>query len=385
MGKAIRDAVAGDAMAGIAGAGAGTAMPANSAIKVYRNEVPQYAMVELDRLYGALYSSSAYLRACGSIDGINTYVAWRDGKVCAVFLFIVEESTTRVVNEGMRLDRGEISRFARHVFSAYPDIGAVHFNAVQGEGPPLPFVHQRFFCAEDFIAPLPDTPAAYLASLGSATRKNIKRHKNRIERDFPSFRHRLYEGRDVDEQILRTIIELNRVRMASKNKASFIDETVTQEIIRLVRACGEVCIATIDGRLCAGTIIFRVGGSHISKVHAHDMRYDDYRLGMVCCYLAVCACIERGGTRFHFGHGRYEYKTALLGEHQTFDQLALYRSRWQVLRHAGMALKIAAGGYRLRFGHWLDQGTSQGRNVFWRATGRMLGAWRAFKQRRGGD
>lgn len=381
MQKAVRDAFARGVLADMAKTGF-RQRPAQIAVKVYRNEVPSFAAVEMDRLYGTLYSSSAYLQASGSSGNIHTYVARRGGKISAIFLFMFEGGTVRVVNEGMQLMSEEICRFAQHMFNEYETVGAVSFHAVQTEQQAIPFVHQRFFCAEDFIAPLPDTPAAYLASLGSATRKNIKRHKNRIERDFPSFQHRLYEGRDVDEQDLLAIIELNRVRMASKHKASFINEVAMQEIIRLVRTCGEVCIATIDGRLCAGTIIFRVGGSHISRVHAHDPRYDAYRLGMVCCYLAVCACIERGGSRFHFGHGRYEYKSALLGRRQEFDHLTLYRSSWHRMKHARMAVKIAAAGYRLRASRWVVQGAEQGSNALWRGLGKALAAWRKFRQRR---
>lgn len=354
--------------------------PAEDAIAIYENQVPAFVEAELERLYGTLFSTLAYFRACGGLDGVKTYVARRNGVVSAVFLFRREGERVQMINEGMVLDADEIRRFAQHMFHAPDPAGVIVFHAVQTASTLDGYLHQRYFCAEDFIVELPDTPEAYLARLGSATRKNIKRHKNRIERDFPSFQHRMVDGRTVDEQHVRTIIELNRARMAGKNKASFIDESVTQEILRLTRECGVVYLATIDGRVCAGTIIFRVGSSYISKVNAHDPRYDDYRLGMVCCYLGVCAAIGEGARRFHFGQGRYEYKVALLGEHHGFDRIVLYRSPLHLLLNAKTAYSSAAAGYRLRANRWFLHGTAHGTSLFWRAAARGLDMWRARKR-----
>jgi hypothetical protein len=329
--------------------------PADPEISLYENQIPACIESELDLLYGALYSSLSYFRCRTDMAGTSTYVARRGGRISAIFLFRREEDgTIRVLNEGMRLPADEVRRFAHYLFASSPGVGAIAFHAVQIDEGPLPWPHQRFFCTEDFIADLPDSADAYLARLGSATRKNLKRHRNRLERDFPSFRHEVREKQDVDEAQVRAIIKMNRVRMMSKNKVSFIDEEETQHILRLVRECGMVCAVTIDGHLCAGAIVFHVGRSFISKVNAHDMRYDDYRLGMLSCYLAVCEAIARGATRFHFGHGKYEYKSALLGEFQGYDHLALYRSPWHLLRHCGMAWRTARDGWRMKLSLWLQ-------------------------------
>jgi hypothetical protein len=355
---------------------------ASAEITVYENQVPDFIGSELDRLYGTLYSSLCYFQTCGDLTGVSTYVARREGAVTAIFLFRRDDEKIVVVNEGMCLRTEEVAEFVRHVFSAFHPVGRIVFHAVKTDGGNIPFVHHRSFCAEDFIVRLPQTKEAYLARLGPATRKNIKRHKNRLERDFPSFRCRTYPGHEADEHQLRQLIELNRIRMAMKGMASFIDEEEAQRIIRLVRQCGEVLIATIDDRLCGGVIFYRIGKNHISKVIAHDLQYDSYRLGMVCCYLAICDAIARGAKHFHLGHTRYEYKIALLGEFERFDHIVVYRSARELARHGRTALKQVLAGYSLQMNRWLLQKIQHENRFFWRLARRTLNAWRTVKKRR---
>ncbi|WP_420472591.1 GNAT family N-acetyltransferase [Noviherbaspirillum sp. ST9] len=350
---------------------------------MHDNEVPSFVGPELDRLYGTLYSSLAYFRHCASLEGVSTYVAYRDGTPAAVFLFRREGSRIRVVNEGMRLDADEVLRFARHMFAQSPLVDVIEFHAVQTAASHIPLLRQQAFCAEDFIVPLPSTPQEYLARLGPATRKNLKRHRHRLERDFPTFRHAVYERTEADEGMIRHIIELSRVRIAAKGMAFAIDEEEAQRIVTLVRQCGAVLAASIDGRICGGTLLYRFGKNCISRVNTHEAEFDSYRLGMLCCYLAACHAIETGAERFHLGHSWYDYKTALLGEFQAFHHLALYRSPGALVRHAGSAFQTACKGATLAANRWVLHRAGQGHTLPWRLAGKALAAWRAAKSLRG--
>ena len=358
------------------------AMLAPAVIAVHENAVPSYAGPELDRLYGTLYSSLAYFRHCASLDGVSTYVACKDGLATAVFLFRREGSRIRVINEGMRIDAAEVARFARHMFAESPLAELIEFHAVQTAASHIPLLHQQSFCAEDYITVLPSTPQAYLARLGPATRKNLKRHRNRLERDFPSFRHVVLEREDADERTIRHLIELSRTRIAAKGMAFAIDGDEAHRIITLVRKSGAVLVATIDGTVCGGTIMYRFGKNYISRVNAHAPAFDAYRLGMQCCYLAICHAIEKGAERFHLGHSWYDYKTALLGEFQPFHHLVLYRSPGALVRHAGAALQIACKGYTLEANRWVLHHATQDHRLPWRVAGKVLSAWRAAKSLR---
>lgn len=350
-------------------------------VQVFGGAIPGFAEQHLDRLYGTLYSSLAYFRTCDTLEGVHTYVARTNGEITAILLYRIDGVTIRVVNEGMRLSEHEVQRFCSHMFARHGTVAMIRFHAVQMQGSLRTYPRQRFLCAEDFIAALPPDEVGYLAALGSATRKNIRRHRNRLQRDFPGFEYRVVEKESVDEAHVRAIIELNRARMHQKNKSSFIDEEETLKILRLVRACGKVGVASIDGRIVGGAIVFHIGASFISKVNAHDAAYDDYRLGMLCCYLTVCAAIEHGCTRFHFGHGRYAYKTALLGAYQPFEQVLVYRSAASMAAHGRTVLRTAFDGYRMEGSRWILDRAERSEGAFWRPAGKLLAIWRAHKNR----
>jgi hypothetical protein len=351
--------------------------------RIYDAGVPDFAGPELDRLYGSLYSSLSHFRLNGGLEDSSTYIFERNGKPAVIFLFRIERGNVHVINEGMHLRAEDVERFCVSLFQRYPLVTSVTFHAVRimDTERRMPYVQQRFFCAEDFVADLPDSAETYLGMLGSATRKNLKRHRNRLERTFPDFSFRVDEKDAIREDDVRRIVAFNRMRMAQKQKESFIDEEETQRILRLVKACGTVSIVTIDGELAAGAIAVRIGDSVISKVNAHDSRYDDYRLGMLCCYLTVCAAIEAGARRFHFGHGRYDYKTALLGAHETYDHLVLYRSRLQLLRDGRRALGTALSGCRVEGSRWLLDKIERDSGAGWGVMRKALHVWRARKQR----
>ncbi|RZI44690.1 GNAT family N-acetyltransferase [Herbaspirillum sp. HC18] len=349
---------------------------------IHENDIPAFVGPELERLYGTLYSSLHYFHTCGGLEGASTYVARRNGKAAAIFLFRQDGDKVRVLNEGMRLQAEEICRFARCMFASRPSARMVIFHAVQADRIGNAFLHQRFFCAQDFIVPLPATQEAFLARLGAATRKNLKRHRHRLERDFPSFTVSVRQRGDAGEADIRRIIELSRQRRTAKGKPFDIDDQETQRIVRLVQRCGSALVATIDGRICGGALMLHIGNSHHSRVNAHDPAFDDYRLGTLCCLLAINEAIACGAARFHLGNTYNDSKTALLGEFHPFDHIAIYRSPLALLINAGEALKTARTGYALQTNRWFLHNASQNNGMPWRMARMLLTAWSAAKKRK---
>jgi len=96
-------------------------------------------------------------------------------------------------------------------------------------------------------------------------------------------------------------------------------------------------------------------------VIAHDSRFNAYGLGLLCCYLAICECIARGGKEFHFMWGREEYKYRLLGKHRDFDSLAIYRSRLAMLFDGRRVAATLLRQYRGRAKDWLLDPQNQAR------------------------
>jgi hypothetical protein len=310
-------------------------------IQCYDKDVPPFVGAALERLYGNLFSSLAYYRIFGGADQASVYVV-RDGKkiVCA-WLFRRYRNTVRVINEGIRVDQDDVTRFASYIFGSYPSVNVISFHAVRPQMVELPMPYQRFNCLEDMVLTLPSSADSYTGSLGRSTRSYIHRYLNKLKRDFPSFSFRVLTPGEIDEQKIRRIIDLNRLRMASKGKESINDEDITQRIIRLAGECGMIGVIMLDGRICAGSINYRVGDNYFLETLAHDPACDDYRIGTLCCYLTICECIARGGNEYHFLWGQDEYKTRLLGVQRDLDDLVIYRSYLHMVLYGKLVMQHA--------------------------------------------
>lgn len=335
-------------------------MEAEITVSVFQNSVPQFVEAELDRLYGNIYASLAHHRLYGGItEDTSTYVARTKEKTLAVFLFRVEKNSVYVLNEQISVDAEEIERFACYIFSTFSSVHVISFHAVDTKIEWLPFPYQRFVCTEDIVLTLPATAHEYLGRLGKSTRQYISRYLNKLKRHYPSMCCNVYLDEEIREEHVRAVIELNRARMAGKSRVSYIDQEETERIIKLARSCGLVTLMMIDGRICAGVINYRVGENYFLKVIAHDPAYNDYRLGMLSCYLSIRECIEKGGKEYHFLWGRYEYKYRLLGIQRDLDHLSIYRSRIYFLLNAGRATRIAFDGYVHIASAWILQKARQ--------------------------
>jgi CelD/BcsL family acetyltransferase involved in cellulose biosynthesis len=322
-------------------------------ISCYENDVPAFIEPELEQLYGSIYASLAQFRIYSDGADTSTYIARRGGQTVAIFLFCLRGNAVHVLNETFRVERSEVACFARHVFASYPEIAIIRFKAVDTDVDRLPYPFQRHNHVEDIVLALPPSAEAYFDMLGKGTRRNFKRHLRQLEERVPGWRYRLAVGRDIDEQAVRTIVELNRKRMAGKCKSSDIDDLETQRIIRLAKECGIVGVIEIDGRVCAGTIGFRAGDNYFLNVLAHDPAYDQYWLGILCCYHTICECIARGGREFHFLWGEYAYKYMLMGVKRDLDNLIVYRSRRHLLLNAEVAVRAWVAGSMRRLRTWL--------------------------------
>lgn len=319
--------------------------PEDITISCYENDVPAFIETELDRLYASFYSSLAHFRVYNDGRDTSTYIVRKGDRIITVFLFQQDGGNVRVVNEVIKVDEEDISRFVAYIFANFEAATVILFRAIQTDIQKIPFPYQRFNHLEDIVLAMPGTAEEYVASLGKNTRRNIKRYTKKLLEYFPSFRYQVFENDEVDEQAIRDIVNLNRARMDDKNKVSAIDEDETERIIILAKKCGLVSVARIDGRVCAGGISFRVGSNYFLNVIAHDPAYDDCWLGILCCYLTICECIARGGKEFHFLWGEYEYKYRLLGVKRDLDKLAIYRSYAQMLLNGTVMLSIAFHGY----------------------------------------
>lgn len=314
-------------------------------ISFYENEVPAFVDVEMEQLYENVYTSLSRLRIYNEVGNASTYVASKGGKAIAVFLFRCIQGEVTVLNKQIRIDQEEIRRFTHAIFATFGSVNVISFNAIQTQTSRLLFPHQRCYYMSDVALNLPATEAGYMASLGKTTRSNLKRHMNRLKRENTSFDFEVYMGGEAGEQHIRRIIELSTARMAIKYKDTYFDEEGVKRVISLAKVCGFVCVATIDGRVCAGQIGYCVGKNYFLHVIAHDPMYDSYRLGTICFYLSICECIARGGKEVRFGGSTHRYKFDFLGVCIDFDCLTIYRSHAHLLLNGHRIFKTAFKAY----------------------------------------
>jgi hypothetical protein len=299
---------------------------AQPVISCHDNAVPEFVGAELDRLYQHINSSLAHFDMERLARDASTYIVRRGDRIETILLFIREQSKITVLNQMIPVSDEEITRFANYIFGKHESIFSIRFHLIRKARRSLPYPSQELNSSEDVVLSLPDSADAYLASLSSKMRRNIRRGLRNIARDFPSFHYQVMENGNITAGQVRAITDLNRARIDGKQLRYCIRQDELDWIVRAVKTRGLVGIATIDGKICGGAINLRVGDHYFGHTIAHDPRFNSYSLGILCAYLTICANIERGARETHFSWGRYEYKYKLLGVQRDMAGLTVYRS-----------------------------------------------------------
>lgn len=330
---------------------------------VYLHEVPSFIEAELVRLYGSLHASLPFFEIFRSMEGVSSYVAWRDGRPASIFLFSLRGRCIEVLNEMIEVDHDELERFTHYVFRQFGDIDIIHFKAVTTGPGGLGFPLQRYRSKETYVIALPGTPEEYSASIGKATRASIQKQANRVRREFPTFGSEFRTGDQIDESELREIMRLSEAKINAGHVKVAHDAT---RITALATKCGFVHVLLIDGRVCAGSVNYQVGRGYFGELIGYDRRYEKFGVGKLCLYQAICESIARGGQRFYLGGGMFDYKLHLLARPLSMDALKIYRSRWKMLVHPQHAAGAVLGAEVRRWKNLLHrhQETMLARLVF---------------------
>ncbi len=307
----------------------------------YLDEIPPFIEQELVRLYQSLHSSLHFFATFRSLERVSCYVARRHAEATCILLFRLRGRRIEVLNEMIEVGPEELRRFARHVFSLFPQATLISFKAISSAGVALPFPLQRYASKETYFVSLPATGAEYIAQIGKSTRASILNRSNAVRRTFPSFTSHTYTGGDIDEAHLREIMRLSEAKINAGGARVVHD---AERITALARKCGFVKVMQIEGRLCAGSINYRVGSNFFGEVIAYDQGYEKYSLGKLCAYQTICDSIEAGGTRFFLGGGVFDFKRSLLGQPMCMDELTIYRSRGTMLLNLHQAAGAALAG-----------------------------------------
>ncbi|WP_292937875.1 GNAT family N-acetyltransferase [Noviherbaspirillum sp.] len=313
-------------------------------VRFHECSTPPFVQGALETLYESPYSTLAQFqcKSGASLAHVHTYVADRAGKPCAILLFRLDGHVVKVLNEVMTIGGADIERFVKHVFEKFASASVIAFHAIRPDGTPRAYLCHRFDVSEDIVLSLPASEEEYVAALGKSTRRTIRYYSNKLKREFPSFRHQVFTRGDITREHVRAIVDMKAAEMTKKHRRSIVDEETVDQMVRMARSYGIVGIATIDGKICGGWIAYRVGSNDFMDMCAYDPGYEEFRLGTICCYLAIVDCIAHGGKECHFQWGQDEYKFRFLGVQRNLADLVIFRSPLSMLVHGGRFWRPAA-------------------------------------------
>ena len=339
--------------------------------EVYKASVPAFASMALDRLQGSLYASSRYLQLSDPDQTPpNTWVGYRSGEIIGVLLFRINGKYAIVLCEVVTLDSSQVDAFALSVFSNFPGIRHISFNAVSLSQPPCSLPSQFFPFSENYVLTLPTSAEGYLARLGKSTRQSVRGYRNRLLRDFPDFRWTAYTcdelTREQQRELVLTLQHFKRESMTARGKSPVIDAVETQHFLTMAEECGLFGIARINGHICAGSFYCRIGDSYVMLLSASDPAMSAYRLGLLTCLWSVGGCIDRGGRECHMLWGRYQYKHQLLAVPKVLYRLTVYPSVVQMMRQPLTVLRIDLLGRYMRCTQWLHHRLGKDQSSGWR-------------------
>ena len=352
---------------------------------IYRHCIPEFAAKALDDLYGNLHSSLATLNFIDLSD-TSTYVKWTTESNCnnpeSIFLFQKLGQSLRVINEGMRLKKNGVDNFCEYVFANDQEINHIDFHAVVPPQQRLLRPNFSWVCTEDIVITLPNDEKNYLNQLGKATRKSIKKHLTRAQRDLPNFAHCIHAGKQIAEEAFMKIVGFNHSRMAVKEKLSALDTQTTQQLLSIIRSHGIVGMVNSDREIGAGTLACRFGDDVFSLITAHDPAYDAFGFGTLSRHLMIIHSIQTGAKRFHLLGGNMSSKRSALGVRETLEHLTVYRSPVYMLRDPKFTLQLATNAAKYHLHRWLEDQTarceSSGMAGFIHALRNSIRAWRRW-------
>lgn len=353
-------------------------LPATST-SIHEKTIPWFAAEVLDHLYGSIYSTLDQFQLEDELGDASTYISKQRDEIAALLIFRCNGNIVSVLNQLITLDASELQRFADTLFAEDSSLSAISLTAVRSDTSKLQYPHQRFPFTEDIVATLPLSPDALLSQLGRNMRDTVKRYTNKVKKTFPTFRFETYIDRDICEAHAHELFRLHQERMHIKAQHSHLGEQEFLNILELARRRGMMTVAMIDGAVCGGLICWRVDRQYFMRIIAHDPRYDDYKIGSICCYLSMRECIARGGAEFHFLFGRMPYKYRFLGTGRIFDRIVIYRSHLAMLRHWRLAGQTMLNGWNQATRLWL-QDAEHKNDWAARSTMAAIRTWRRVKQ-----
>lgn len=303
---------------------------------IYTDEIPAFVDATLERLYACVYCTLTRIEAYDSLQRICTYVRKDGSTITAIILFRVDKHIVSVVNQQISLSEAKLSSFCEAIFRTFKKSQVIKFYAIDANVERSSFPYQRLQAIEENIIYFPPSKEAYLAGLRRQFIKQLSNAAKKIEADYPSFKQRVVNRGDIIEADVVQILALAKKRMLSKGKEVYSEKIDRVALMKTLKKYGHVAMATIDGKVCAGSIFLSVGKKHFHQFIAHDPEYDQYMLGNQMWLTAILYSLELQGEECWLMGGARLHKSRFLAKPHTFDSITIYRSKF----HAALNPRI---------------------------------------------
>lgn len=307
----------------------------------YEHEIPSEIGRSLENLYQSPFCVTKYFEIFRDARNLNVLViSGGESDPLHILAYVISGKEITVLNELVPIEQEYLQYFSDTVFNRYPAITKVNFNCIKSKIEDLPYHWKLWKRSHDIAIGLPRSFDAYHSSLSKHTRKNIKYYLNRLQK-YDDFAFHISATHEIDPSVISSIIEMNRLRMKSKNIRSGYTSRFEKQIMEFCRHYGVISSISFQGRIAAGTICYEVGDQTYMEIISHHPDFDKDRVGQVCLYLTIRQMIEKGKVSFHMLWGENEYKYRFLGVKHELSFLTVYRSAFakradirKLLRHA---------------------------------------------------
>jgi Acetyltransferase (GNAT) domain len=240
-----------------------------------------------------------------------------------------KEKTINILNNCIQLSAESIERIYRILLKEFGNIDKIYFDKIL-----LSTNTEKKFTngicekiSNDMIIDLPGSINAYICSLSSRTRKNLRNHQNRVQKDLPAFAISFYQKQEISFESFHKIIVLNRKRMRSMGKKSGIDDDYCKKLYKYASLYGLLSLCTNNGEIIGGAISSIIEDQAYMHVIAHENSYNKYSIGMITTIETIRCLIEKKIKQFHFLWGESEDKYRYQCKKYSLYNIRMFRGK----------------------------------------------------------
>lgn len=299
--------------------------------QLYINEIPPFVATTLERLYATVYCTLVRIAAYESLNNVSTYVSRSESVIKTIILFRQAGRDVKVINQQIGLSATQIGRFCDKIFNEFKNVQTVGFYALNCSLEEFRYPFQQTAAIEENIVLLPPTRDAYLKSLRGQFRKQLLAAEEGVRSVYPSYRLIHYARQDIPGETVNDILDLVKQRTIVKGIDDYTLAINRKALQQTLDKYGEIIVGTIDGKICSGSIGFRVDRRSFLTIAAYDTAYSEYMLGNLIWFAAISRAIERKCEECWLMGGAADHKSRFRAKCTIFNNIVAYRSRFHAL------------------------------------------------------